>query len=117
MLAFYDQLLPRVAALPGVVSATPTHVGPGSGTQGLSAPMFFEGQTPEESKANPFSTWEPVLPSFFRTFGIPIVRGRAFSDTDRRGGAPVAIVSESVAERYWPGQDPIHKRLQFVQSA
>jgi predicted permease len=117
MLAFYDQLLPRVAALPGVVSATPTHVGPGSGTQGLSAPMFFEGQTPEESKANPFSTWEPVLPSYFRTFGIPIVRGRAFSDTDRRGGAPVAIVSESVAERYWPGQDPIHKRLQFVQSA
>jgi putative ABC transport system permease protein len=116
MLAFYDQLLPRVAALPGVITATPTHVGPGSGTFGLSAPMFFEGQTPEESQSNPFSTWEPVLPSYFRTFGIPILRGRAFTGTDRRDRAPVAIVSESVAARYWPGQDPIGRRLQFVHS-
>jgi putative ABC transport system permease protein len=116
MLAFYDELLPRVMALPGVVSATPTHVGPGSGTFGLSAPMFFEGQTPDESRTNSFSTWEPVLPSYFRTFGIPILRGRAFTDTDRRDGAPVAIVSESVAERYWPGRDPIGRRLQFVRS-
>ena len=116
MLAFYDQLLPRVEALPGVVSATPTHVGPGSGTFGLSAPMFFEGQTPQEAQTNPFSTWEPVLSSYFRTFGIPILRGRAFTDTDRRDGAPVAVVSESVAQRYWPGQDPIGRRLQFVQS-
>ena len=116
MLAFYDQLLPRVAALPGVVSATPTHVGPGSGTFGLSAPMFFEGQTPQDAQTNPFSTWEPVLPSYFRTFGIPILSGRAFTDTDRRDGAPVAIVSQSVAQRYWPGQDPIGRRLQFVHS-
>jgi putative ABC transport system permease protein len=116
MLAFYDQLLPRVLALPGVVSATPTHVGPGSGTFGLSAPMFFEGQTEAESQTNPWSTWEPVLPSYFATLGIPIVRGRAFTDSDRHDGAPVAIVSESVAERYWPGQDPTGKRLQFVYS-
>jgi putative ABC transport system permease protein len=116
MIAFYDQLLPHVTALPGVVSAAPTHVGPGSGTFGLSAPMFFEGQTPEDSKTNPYSTWEPVLPSYFRTLGIPILRGRAFTDADRGDGAPVAIVSESVAQRYWPGQDPIGKRLQFVYS-
>jgi putative ABC transport system permease protein len=78
--------------------------------------MFFEGQTPEDSKTNPYSTWEPVLPSYFRTLGIPILRGRAFTDADRGDGAPVAIVSESVAQRYWPGQDPIGKRLQFVYS-
>ena len=116
MLAFYEQLLPRVTALPGVVSATPTHVGPGSGTFGLSAPMFFEGQTPEDSKRNPYSTWEPVLPSYFRTLGIPLLRGRAFTDADRADAAPVAVVSDSVAQRYWPGQDPIGKRLQFVYS-
>ena len=116
MLAFYEQLLPRVTALPGVVSATPTHVGPGSGTFGLSAPMFFEGQTPEDSKRNPYSTWEPVLPSYFRTLGIPLLRGRAFTDADRADAAAVAVVSDSVAQRYWPGQDPIGKRLQFVYS-
>ena len=117
MLAFYDQLLPRLTALPGVISATPTHVGPGSGIFGLSAPMFFEGQTLEEARSNPFSTWDPVLPSYFATLGIPILRGRAFTDADRSGGAPVAIVTDSVARRYWPGEDPIGKRLQFVYSA
>jgi predicted permease len=116
MIAFYDELIPQVTSLPGVASATPTHVGPGSGTFGLSAPMFFEGQTPEDAKTNPYSTWEPVLPSYFRTLGIPILRGRAFTDADRGNGAPVAVVSGSVALRYWPGQDPIGKRLQFVYS-
>jgi ABC-type lipoprotein release transport system permease subunit len=78
--------------------------------------MFFEGQAPGDAKTNPYSTWEPVLPSYFRTLGIPILRGRAFTDADRGNGAPVAVVSESVAQRYWPGQDPIGKRLQFVYS-
>jgi putative ABC transport system permease protein len=114
MLAFYHQLLSQVEALPGVVSASPIHLGPGTGTLGLSAPMVFEGQTPEEARTNAWSTWEPLIPSYFRTLGIPIVRGRHFTDADRRDGAPVAIVSESVAHHYWPGQDPIRKRLQLV---
>jgi putative ABC transport system permease protein len=114
MLAFYDELLPRLEALPGVVSAAPVHVPPGSGTGGLSAPMVFEGQTPEQARSNPWATWEPVLPSHFRTLGIPIVRGRGFTSADRRGGQPVAVVSEAVARRYWPGKDPIGKRVQLV---
>src|SRR4051812_14443956 len=114
MLAFYHELLPQVEALPGVLSASPTHVGPGSGTLGLSAPMRFEGQTVDAARTNLWSTWEPVLPSYFRTLGIRIVSGRGFTDADRRDRAPVAIVSESVARRYWPGQSPLGKRLQFV---
>jgi putative ABC transport system permease protein len=117
LLAFYDQLLPEVEAVPGVVSASPIHFGPGSGTLGLSAPMLFEGQTPAEAETNPWSTFEPVIPSYFRTLGIPIVRGREFTDADRRGGAPAAIVSASVAHNYWPGQDPLGKRLQLVPTA
>jgi putative ABC transport system permease protein len=117
MLAFYDQLIPQVDALPGVVSASPVHAGPGTGTLGLSAPMLFEGQTAAQSQSNPWSTWEPVLPSYFRTLGIPIVRGREFTPADRRDGAPVAIVSESVARRYWPGLDPVGRRLRFVATA
>jgi putative ABC transport system permease protein len=117
MLAFYEQLLPQVDALPGVLSASPIHLGPGTGTMGLSAPMLFEGQTPEEARTNPWSIWEPVFPSYFRTLGIRIVRGRDFSAADHRDGAPVAIVSESVARRYWPGQEPLGKRLQFVPTS
>ena len=79
--------------------------------------MLFEGQTAADAATNPWSTWEPVLPSYFRTIGVPIVRGRAFTADDRKDGAPVAIISESVAQRYWPGQDPLGKRLRFVETS
>jgi putative ABC transport system permease protein len=117
MLALYRALLPRVEALPNVSAASPIHVGPGTGTFGLSAPMLFEGQSAAEASTNPFSTWEPVLPSYFHTLGVPIVSGRAFTDFDRKDGTPVAIVSESVARRFWPGQDALGKRLKFVDGS
>jgi predicted permease len=113
-LAFYDELLPRVAAVPGVIAAAPVHLAPGTGTTGLSAGMIFEGQSDAEAAKNPWATWEPVTPTYFRTLGIPIVRGRGFTDADSRDGAKVAVVSEAVARRYWPDRDPVGKRLQFT---
>jgi putative ABC transport system permease protein len=110
-LAFFEQLLPQVTAIPGVVSASTDHTGPGVGSTGLSAGMIFEGQTPEEAKANPWAGFEPITPSYFQTMGISIVRGRGVTRADSADGAPVAVVSEAVARRYWPGQDPLGKRL------
>jgi predicted permease len=52
-----------------------------------------------------------VSPEFFRTLRIPFLAGRTFSDTEAHDGAPVAIVSESLTKRFWPGQDPIGKRI------
>ena len=112
-LAFFEQLLPRVTAIPGVVAATTDHVGPGTGSTGLSAGMIFEGQTAEEAKKNPWAGWEPVTPSYFETMGIKVVRGRGVTRADSADGAPVAVVSEAVARRYWPGQDPVGKRLRL----
>jgi putative ABC transport system permease protein len=110
---FYDRLVPRVTTLPGVVAATTVHLLPGTGRTGLSAPMMFEGQQLDEARQNPFATWEPVLPSYFHTLGIPIVRGRALTAADDGAARPVSVVSESVARRYWPGQDPIGKRVRL----
>lgn len=117
LVAFYERLLAELRAVPGVIAATPVHLGPGTGTMGLSAPMLFEGQTGEEARANPWAAWEPVFPDYFGTLGIPIVSGRGFTEADGRDAMPVAIVSESVAGRYWPGLDPIGRRLQFVPGA
>jgi putative ABC transport system permease protein len=112
---FYSRLLPQLDGLPGIESVTTVHLGPGTGQTGLSARMLFEGQPPDARRTNPYGTWEPIMPSYFDTMGIPIVAGRAFTDADDAGAQPVAIVSESVAQRYWPGQDPIGRRLQFTE--
>jgi putative ABC transport system permease protein len=112
--ALFSRLLARLRALPGAIDATTVHLGPGTGQAGLSARMTFEGQQPEDARINPYGTWEPVMPSYFATLGIPITQGRGFTDSDDREAPPVAVVSESVARRYWPGQNPIGRRLQFT---
>ena len=112
--ALFARLLPQLSALPGAIDATTVHNGPGSGQAGLSARMRFEGQQEAEAQSNPYGTWEPIVPSYFATMGVSILRGRGFTDGDDREAPPVAVVSESVARRYWPGQNPIGKRLQFT---
>jgi putative ABC transport system permease protein len=114
-LGFFERVVPAVMSIPGVSSASPVHLGPGTGATGLSAGMIFEGQTREEARRNPWATWEPVLPTYFQTLGIPIVSGRGFSDMDGPDGAKVVIISDAVARRYFPGQNPIGKRVRFIQ--
>jgi putative ABC transport system permease protein len=114
-LTFYERLVPAVAGIPGITAVSPVHLGPGTGMTGLSAGMIFEGQTPEEARLNPYATWEPVMPSYFQTLGIPIISGRAFSNADGPDAARVVIISDAVAQRYFPGQDPIGKRVRFIR--
>ena len=54
---------------------------------------------------------EVVAPEYFATLGVPVLRGRTFTDRDREGAPPVVVVSQSVAQHYWPGVDPLGKRL------
>jgi putative ABC transport system permease protein len=114
--AVYERLFANLQQIPGVVSATSVHMRPGSGDVGLSAPMRFEGQTEEDARTNQWATWEPAPPSFFATLGITIVRGRGISEHDTEKSAPVVVVSEAIANRYWSGQDPIGKRLLFTRA-
>ena len=67
----------------------------------------------EQAAANPSLNLESIHPNYFETFEVPLVRGRAFAATDREGAVEVAIVSEDVAARLWPGEDPIGKRLKM----
>jgi putative ABC transport system permease protein len=108
-LSFFEELVSRVQALPGVESVTSLPLTPGSGPAGISGVFVFEGQSEEEARDNPWTNVEMVSPAYFSVLGIPILRGRAFDDFDRLDSERVAIVSAEVAERYWPGQDPIGK--------
>ena len=111
--AFYDRAVEAIERLPGVISAAPFHLPPGTGTTGLSSPFQFNGQTPDEAATNEWANWDIATPGYFETLGIPIVSGRDFARTDTADAQRVAIVSESAAARYWPGAEPIGKRVRI----
>jgi hypothetical protein len=62
-------------------------------------------------KTTPEADWRPVTPGYFKAMGIPLIRGRYFSDDDSESSPPVAIVDETMAQTYWPHDDPIGKRI------
>jgi putative ABC transport system permease protein len=112
-LAVHEELVPRFQALPGVAGVSPILYTPFSGSSIWMAQFLAEGQSQEEGQSAPFVSVEAVGADFFRTLGLPLVRGRAFTDTDRDGAPKVAVVSEAVARRLWPGADPVGKRIHF----
>jgi putative ABC transport system permease protein len=110
---FLDDVIARLEAVAAISAATPVNVPPFSG-QGWDLPRSTaEGQNAEQAAANPSLNLESIHPNYFETLQVPIVRGRAFTASDRDGARDVAIVSRDVAERAWPGKDPIGKRLKM----
>jgi putative ABC transport system permease protein len=110
---YVDELVARVRALPGVESAAAVTLRPLWGTVGMDWPFTVEGQSPKDAERNPFVNFETVSPDYFRVMGIPLKHGRAFDGRDREGQPGVVVVSETLARRYWPGQDPIGRRLKI----
>jgi len=110
---YTDELVARVRALPGVEAAAAVTLRPLWGTVGMDWPFSVEGQSPKDAERNPLVNFETVTPDYFRVMGIPLKHGRAFDGRDREGQPGVVVVSEALAERYWPGQDPIGKRLKI----
>ncbi|HEY2165056.1 MAG TPA: ABC transporter permease, partial [Gemmatimonadaceae bacterium] len=106
------ELAQRLAAIPGVRNVAPVFTPPFAPAGGVFGRFAAEGQTADEREHNPVVDFEVFTPNGFATFGIPVVRGRGFTDADREGAPPVAIVSETMARQYWPGADPIGKRLE-----
>jgi putative ABC transport system permease protein len=111
---FLDELVMRLESTPGITAATPVNVPPFSGLGGWDVPRFMSaGQTGADAAANPSLNLESIHPNYFETFQIRIMRGRSFTDADREAALNVAIISEDVAARTWPGDDPIGKRLKM----
>jgi len=109
---FYDRVLERVRALPGVQSAAFTSGLPMVVT-GLVTAITIPGRPAPSSRREVVShRW--ITPHYFTTMGIPIRRGRDVDDGDRGDRAWVAVVSASFAERYWPGQDPIGRTFRHL---
>src|SRR5437867_6271025 len=112
-LSLLERLLRRLRAVPGVRAVTPTVAVPCSGAGGWDGKLAAEGQSIEETATDPMLNMEVVAPDYFATLGIPVLRGRIFTDADREGAPPVVVVSESAARHYWGTDDPIGKRLRM----
>lgn len=106
---FYKQVVERVRELPMVASASIAS-GPVMGDF-FARTVFPEGVDPNDRRAGKLTNLSQVDPSFFETVGIPIVRGRAFTEADREGMPMVAVVNEVMAASLWPGEDPVGKRF------
>src|SRR5262249_15096734 len=107
---FYDRVLERARSLPGVRSASLATNLPLFG--GFARSVFLEGQPQERGKGILVNT-NNVDPGYFQTLGVALVRGRDFTDTDRAETRPVAIVNETMAQRFWPNQEAVGRRFQF----
>ena len=108
--AFYRVLIERVRALPGVVSASVSTGMPVRGT-GLGMQFDIAGKPAVDAAKRPGAGFNMVTPDYFRTFGIRITRGRAFTQGDQAGSLPVAIVNETFVRRYLANVDPLTQRL------
>lgn len=109
--ALLERLLPRVEAIPGVRAVSPVLTAPFVAAGGIFGQVPAEGQTAEEKSRNPTLIFEVVTPNYFSTFGVRVLRGRGFTDADREGAPRVVMLTESAARHYWPGVDPIGKRM------
>src|SRR5687768_15425761 len=114
--AFYTTLVDRVRELPGVVDAGVTSSPPPSWTDNSSR-FILEGE-PKPQRGDPAHNerLRVVSDGYFAALGVPVLRGRDFTRHDVQSGPSVAIVSDAFAKKYWPGQDPIGKRLSTLAS-
>lgn len=111
--AFYTELVRRLGAMPGVESAAAVNYLPLGGSN--SSDTFLVEGLPEPPPGQEFvGRYRVCTPDYFRTMGIPVLKGRSFTEQDRSGATPVVIVNETLARKYWPGADPIGKRMRFT---
>jgi predicted permease len=107
---FMEQLEQRLASVPGVTGVTSASVVPLTGENSQSG-ILLEGASADEPAPTYFNR---VGAGYFGTMQIPIVAGREFASSDRQGTAPVVVVNETFARRFWPGESPLGRRIRFA---
>ena len=109
---FNRELLGRLNALPGVRQTALTTLLPAGGNNNNQT-FVVEGYTPPKGADMNLATVTQTIGNFFKAMGIPLLRGRYFTDADRHGSQLVVIVNHRLAQHFWPGQDPIGKRMRI----
>jgi len=116
ILGFYRDVVRRITELPGVNRVATGTAVPWRdvGNAGPGFQFSAEGYQRADGEEYPRARGRTISPGFFETLGIPLVAGRDFNESDRRGGERVAIVSESVARRMFPNQDVLNRHVMWT---
>jgi putative ABC transport system permease protein len=110
--SLFQQVIARIQTLPGVQSAAAISrlpLTPGNSGRGL----MIEGVQPDSSGNGPNADYRVISPDYFRTMGISLIKGRGFTERDNTETSDAVIVNHTMAERYWPEEDPLGKRMQI----
>jgi len=113
---FYRKVIERISELPGVdrVALGTSVPWRDAGNYGPGLQFTGEGHVKGNHEEDPLAQLRVVSPGFFASLGVPLIAGRDFNDNDRRGGEPVVIISQSAAQRMFPGQDPINRHIMWT---
>jgi putative ABC transport system permease protein len=111
---FHLQVTKEVQQIPGVQSVSLVRGLPFSGNGGTAAIVLPDRDTPKPG-TEPEVMFNTVTPTYFETIGIPFVQGRTFGSEDRADTPGVVIINKTMAEKFWPGQDPIGKQVKLVE--
>ncbi len=116
MIGFHKETIRRIGELPGVDGVALGTAVPWR-DKGIFGPGFgftADGHVHGPGEEDPLGRFRSVSPGFFATLGVPILEGRDFNDADRKGSEPVVIVSQSVAQRMFPGQDALNRHIRWT---
>ena len=113
--AFFDRLLERVRALPGVKSASAASTMPVSG-QGAIIHFNIQGRAPKTPSDYIMAGYRVVSPGYFETLGIPLITGRSIEQRDALTAPSVVVLNQAMAKKFFPGENPLGKRLQIGET-
>jgi predicted permease len=113
---FYREVQQRVGAIPGVEHVATGFSVPWRDSQGADITMTFamDGAARQNANDDLRAKFRTNSPGYFATLGVPLLAGRDFRDTDKKGSEPVVIISQSVAQKLFPGQDPLNREMRWT---
>jgi putative ABC transport system permease protein len=110
---FHRQVVEQLQAVPGVESASLIRGLPFSGNGGTTKIVLPDREPPAKGM-EPEVMFNTAMPNYFETIGIPILKGRVFGNQDQANTSPVVVINQTMAQRFWPNQDPIGKQVKFA---
>lgn len=111
---YYREAVRQIRELPGVLNVALSSAVPWRDTVNFALEFSADGHVPAADEKRPIANFQSVSPGFFATLGVPVIAGRDFNDADRNGSEPVAVVSQSLAERIVPNGDALNHYVMWT---